>query len=146
MFYLYKGKGHMISYVPVYLFWQCLGVWYRIPRLLDSESRDPVLDLETQSLEVRLPDPGVRENIVSHYTAVIFGLFSQYVGKIFSSAIAVFYLLFQSFIRNNFYFHLISPKSEITVFSAYYVNSLCIGSFFSMHELCVYTLHIYICF
>ena len=51
---------------------------------LDSESRDPVPDLETQSLEVRYRTPsqpyadclGVREYIVSYYTAVIFCLLS----------------------------------------------------------------------
>ena len=56
-------------------------------RSLDSVSRDPVPDLETQSLEVRyryrIPSQpyedclGVREYIVSYYSAVISGLFSQ---------------------------------------------------------------------
>ena len=36
--------------------------------------------------------------------------------------------------------------TETTVFSVYYINSLCMGSFFSMHELRVYTLHINDCF
>ena len=50
---------------------------------LDYESRDPVPDLETQSLEVRYRIPsqsyedclGVREYIISYYTAVIFAIF-----------------------------------------------------------------------
>ena len=65
-------------------------------RSLDSVSRDPVPDLETQRLEVRYRIPsqpyedclGVWEYIVSHYTAVISGLFSQYFDEIFRSATA----------------------------------------------------------
>ena len=61
---------------------------------LDSVSRDPVPDLEAQSLEVRYRIPslpyedclGVREYIVSYYTAVISELFSQYFDEIFRSA------------------------------------------------------------
>ena len=60
-------------------------------RSLVSVSRDPVPDLETQSLEVwyrilSLPYAdclGVREYIVSYYTAVISGLFSQHFDEIF---------------------------------------------------------------
>ena len=82
---------------------------------LDSEARDPVPDLETQSLEVRYRIPrqpyedclGVRELIVSYLTVVIFGLISQYFNKIFCSGTFVqlpcniFLLLFMSFIQNN---------------------------------------------
>ena len=65
-------------------------------RSLDSVSRDPVPDLETQSLEVRYrisSHPyedclGVREYIVSYYTDVISGSFSQYFDEIFRSATA----------------------------------------------------------
>ena len=65
-------------------------------RSLDSVSRGPVPDLETQSLEVRYRIPSqpcedcleVREYIVSYYTAVISGLFSQYSDEIFRSATA----------------------------------------------------------
>ena len=65
-------------------------------RSLDSVSRDLVLDLETQSLEVRYRIPSqpyedclvVREYIVSYYTAVVSGLFSQYFEEIFRSATA----------------------------------------------------------
>ena len=53
-------------------------------------SRDPVPDFETQSLEVqyRIPSQpyedclGVREYIVSYYTAIISGLFLQYFDEI----------------------------------------------------------------
>ena len=69
-------------------------------RPLDSVYRDPVPDLETQSLEVRYRIPsqpyedrlGVREYIVSYYTAVIFGLFSQYFDEIFRSATTQFFI------------------------------------------------------
>ena len=67
-----------------------------VPDLFDSVSRDPVPDLETQSLEVRYWIPSqpyedclrVWEYIVSYYTAVISGLFSQYFDEIFCLATA----------------------------------------------------------
>ena len=60
----------------------------------DSVSRNPVPDLETQSLEARNRIPsqpyedclGVREYIVSYYTAVVSRLFSQYFDETFRSA------------------------------------------------------------
>ena len=98
-------------------------------RSLDSVSRDPVPDLETQSPEVwyRISSQpyedclGVREYLVSYYTAVISGLFSQYFAEIFRSTTA------QSF---SCCFSHLYRMSETTVFSVYYVNSLCMGSFF----------------
>ena len=99
-------------------------------RSLDSVSRDPVPDLETQSLEVQYHVPsqpyedclGVGEYIGSYYTAVISGLFSQYFDEIFHSATTQsFSCCFKLFIQN---------KSETTVFSVYYLNSLCMGYFF----------------
>ena len=67
-----------------------------VPDLLTLVSRDPVPNLETQSLEVRYRIPSkpykdfleVREYIVSYYTAVRSGLFSQYFDEIFHSATA----------------------------------------------------------
>ena len=65
-------------------------------RFRNAVSRDPVPELETQSLEVwyRIPSQpyedcfGLWEYIVSFYTAVISGLFSQYFDEIFRSATA----------------------------------------------------------
>ena len=86
-------------------------------RSLDSVSRDPVLHLETQSLQVRYRIPsqpyedclGVRECIVSYYTAVISGLFSQYFDEIFRSATAQYFIVCLCW----------SLKSQSTFFQSY---------------------------
>ena len=117
---------------------QCLGIRYRTWRLgLEVRYRTP-----NQPYEDCL---GVREYIVSYYTTVISGLVSQYFDEIFRSATALsFSCCFSNLYR-------ISQKPLCSLYI--YVNSLCMGSFFfffffffSMHELRVYTLHIYNCF